>query len=68
MNDKQYAWFDGKLRSFGNYKCKDCKKNWSSGNSWVDKWQSCHSCGNKIYPHNMVCLNEISMLFISYLN
>ena len=77
MNDKQYAWFDGKLRSFGNYKCKECNRNWSSGNSWVDKWQSCHSCGKKIYPHDLVsfeylctymltCKNFIVMSFVSY--
>ena len=54
MNKKEFAWFDGRLRSYGHYKCKDCNRNWSSGNSWVGKWQACHSCGNKIYPHDMV--------------
>ena len=54
MNKKEYAWFEGQLRSYGHYKCKDCNRSWSSGNSWVGKWQACHSCGNKIYPHDMV--------------
>ena len=37
-------------RLFGTYRCKKCKKNWSSGYSWSNKWQQCNKCNSKIYP------------------
>lgn len=37
-------------RLFGTYCCKNCKKQWTSGYSWSNKWQQCKKCQAKVYP------------------
>ncbi|CAM1305416.1 ZCCHC24 (predicted) [Pycnogonum litorale] len=42
--------YQGKKRSFGYFKCHQCQKMWSSGNSWANMGQECLTCRINIYP------------------
>ena len=66
MDDNEYAWYCGELRSYGFYKCFNCNSNWQSANSWVDFKQRCAKCHQNVYPFHLVRL--VAILFEIYIN
>ncbi|XP_071946973.1 uncharacterized protein [Antedon mediterranea] len=48
--------YQGKARRFGEFYCSDCKRRWSSTNSWANKGQECQRCHVNIYPHKQTPL------------
>lgn len=38
-------------KMFGNFKCKNCFKVWSSGNTWKNYAQKCSNCDEYVYPY-----------------
>ena len=47
--------YQGKKRSFGDFRCHQCDHTWSSGNSWANMGQKCKFCGIMVYPYHQVC-------------
>jgi hypothetical protein len=45
-------------RVFGEFKCRNCRRKWSSAASWVDKWQKCKGCEAKCYPFQQHVLDQ----------
>jgi len=39
----------------GNFQCHNvkCRKNWTSGHAWTNKYQKCERCQTKVYPYDM---------------
>ena len=50
-------------RMFGHYECKECpgRRRWHSGSSWANKWQQCHICETRVYPHDQEQLTRRSV-------
>lgn len=46
------------LRMYGEFKCRECYRTWSSEASWRDKWQMCQNCEHKIYPFQQTPLKD----------
>ncbi|KAK2725807.1 hypothetical protein QYM36_000328 [Artemia franciscana] len=42
--------YQGKNRSFGEYKCLNCGRKWMSATSWANYGQDCTPCETKVYP------------------
>ena len=41
------------VRKFGEYRCPQCGRTWSSGNSWVGMGQECMTCRIMVRPHTL---------------
>ncbi|GLH14696.1 Zinc finger CCHC domain-containing protein 24 [Gryllus bimaculatus] len=53
--------YQGKRRTFGKYKCPQCKKLWWSSNSWANLGQECNKCFTMVYPYSqrpLVCIDD----------
>lgn len=57
--ENQLTPYQGNLRTFGYFNCKECKKSWSSAYSWSNTSQQCLTCRKNIYPHMQVNLLKI---------
>lgn len=36
---------------FGDYRCRNCGRTWTSTLSWPDAYQKCKHCNTVVYPH-----------------
>ncbi|XP_044738749.1 uncharacterized protein LOC123300270 [Chrysoperla carnea] len=54
--EKKKTPYQGKKRTFGEYKCPKCKRRWMSGNSWANMGQECKECLIIVYPYRQVPL------------
>lgn len=52
--------YQGTRRTYGFFKCQQCNRSWSSGNSWANSGQQCKSCNKLIYPHHQRPLTKRS--------
>jgi len=50
--------YQGKGKCFGEYRCPNCNKTWSSGNSWANKGQQCEQCLSNVYPYSQRALEK----------
>jgi len=50
--------YQGFKRTFGYFKCPQCKRKWMSGNSWADCGQECERCGVNVYPYKQKALEK----------
>lgn len=46
--------YQGRRRTFGQYKCEKCNRSWMSGNSWANTAQMCQTCEIRVFPHKQV--------------
>ncbi|XP_052743397.1 zinc finger CCHC domain-containing protein 24 [Bicyclus anynana] len=50
--------YQGKRRSFGEFKCPQCQRRWMSANSWANSGQDCSKCKINVYPHRQMRLDN----------
>ena len=52
--------YQGRNRTYGEFKCPQCGKKWESGNSWANTGQKCISCANNkyVYPYKQTKLQK----------
>ena len=50
--------YQGNRRCFGEFRCPQCDKTWSSGNSWADMGQECKECHINVYPYSQKKLEK----------
>ncbi|CAI8058492.1 Zinc finger CCHC domain-containing protein 24 [Geodia barretti] len=48
----------GPERVFGEFRCPECGRTWSSGNSWANMGQECMTCKIMVYPHTQTALQR----------
>jgi hypothetical protein len=60
--DKQKSQPEENQRAFGYFRCKKCKKEWTSAYSWPNKWQKCNKCKINIHPYNQVRLQKSTQI------
>ena len=61
MSDKEKKTpYQGRNRTYGEFKCPQCGKKWESGNSWANMGQKCKSCENNkyVYPYKQTPLQK----------
>ena len=51
--------YQGKKRVFGEFRCQQCNRTWSSGNSWANMGQLCKACNIMVYPYEQVSIKEV---------
>ncbi|KAL5254230.1 hypothetical protein ACHWQZ_G013865 [Mnemiopsis leidyi] len=44
--------YQGKKRTFGFFRCRDCDSSWQSAYSWANCGQECKICRKLVYPYS----------------
>ena len=55
---KQKTPYQGKKRVWGEFRCPDCNRYWSSGHSWANMGQKCEVCDIMVYPYHQRPLDK----------
>nr|XP_034834896.1 zinc finger CCHC domain-containing protein 24-like [Maniola hyperantus] len=50
--------YQGGRRSFGEFRCPQCKRGWMSANSWANCGQECNKCKINVYPYKQMPLEK----------
>ncbi|XP_045774284.1 zinc finger CCHC domain-containing protein 24-like [Maniola jurtina] len=50
--------YQGSKRSFGEFRCPQCKRGWMSANTWANCGQQCNKCNINVYPYKQLPLNK----------